>query len=120
MLARHRGKGLIRNLVIIPDEDPACGQEQPLAGLGLQAPHFAQVIQIGGKQWAVSAPLRRRRSTLGYLKYSSNITFSPSRACQEHPEPNGEVMRYYVAAKAIITAELRAVGLSRHISSSDT
>ena len=37
MLARHRGKRLVRNAVIIPDKDPARGQKQPFTGLGLRA-----------------------------------------------------------------------------------
>jgi hypothetical protein len=34
------------------------------------------------------------------------MALSPLRACQEHPEPAGEMTRYYVAAKVGITAEI--------------
>jgi hypothetical protein len=38
---------------MVPGEDSACDQEQPLAGLELQAPDVTQVIQIGGQQWSI-------------------------------------------------------------------
>jgi hypothetical protein len=42
------------------------------------------------------------------------------RACQGTPEPEGKVMRYYVAAKFVVTPELAAPGPRRHISTPDT
>src|SRR5271170_5146515 len=53
IFASHHSKGLNRGVVVVPGGDAACGQEQPLAGLGLQAPYMAQVLQICDEQWSI-------------------------------------------------------------------
>ena len=63
MFTCHRGKCLIRDVIVIPSEDPVSSQEQSLAGLGLQTPHLPQVIQISAEQRPVGIgycmPVRR-------------------------------------------------------------
>jgi hypothetical protein len=49
VLARHRGKRLIRPMGLMPLEQAAGSQETPLARPGLQPAHLAQVLRVRGQ-----------------------------------------------------------------------
>ena len=53
MLARDRGKWLVRQVLPQPREDSAGPLQNPLASFWLQPSYMAQVIEIGGQQLAI-------------------------------------------------------------------